>query len=392
MTAQEPATDEARKLTLAAAIERHHADIVAGWLARVGEDAEKAGHVVTPSELRDSIGDYLKHLAEALRNSESAEIGGTAAWQRVAKEHALTRVRLGFDIDQLVYEFVTLRRVAQRIAIDPSDGLLVVMLADLMDAAIATSVKSYVESRDYKTHQQEAEHLGFLTHELRNPLTTASLAASQLRKDPKLLASSSRVLDLLDRGLGRTKRLIEQALLAGKLAAGQEEPVIRELRVTDFMEDALTAARAEARRKGLVLESSYDPEIIVRADPTLMISAIQNLADNAVKYTDQGRVEVTLEAGERQAVIHVRDNCRGISADDLEKIFEPYHRGSSEKPGTGLGLAIARQAISLQGGQIGAESKDGRGCHFWVTVPVAGARSAPQVLEGGGEHGKGTGD
>ena len=161
-------------------------EIINGWLDRVREDTERAGHNVNPSDLRDGIGDYLKNLADALRNSESAEIGGTDAWKRVAKEHALTRVRLGFDIDQLVHEFVILRRVTQQIAIDPSDGLQIVMLADLIDAAIATSVKSYVESRDYRTRQQEEEHLGFLTHELRNPLTTASLAASQLRKDPGL--------------------------------------------------------------------------------------------------------------------------------------------------------------------------------------------------------------
>ena len=101
-----------------------------------------------------------------------------------------------------------------------------------------------------------------------------------------------------------------------------------------------------------------------------MVSAIQNLADNAVKFTDHGRVEIMLERRGDQAVIHVRDNCPGISAAELEKIFEPYERGSSEKPGTGLGLAIARRAITLMGGTIGAESNAKRGCHFWITVPL----------------------
>jgi signal transduction histidine kinase len=100
------------------------------------------------------------------------------------------------------------------------------------------------------------------------------------------------------------------------------------------------------------------------------MSAIQNLADNAVKFTDAGRVEITLEGRGAEAVIHVRDSCPGISAAELEKIFEPYERGSSEKPGTGLGLAIARRAISLMGGTIGAESSESRDCHFWLTVPL----------------------
>ena len=373
MTAQEAGTNEARRGALAAAIERHQCEIINRWLDLVREETEKAGHDVNPSELRDGIGDYLNNLADSLRSSESAEIGGTDAWKRVAKEHAMTRVRLGFDIDQLVREFVILRRVAQEIAIDPSDGLQIVLLADLIDAAIATSVKSYVESRDYRTRQQEEEHLGFLTHELRNPLTTASLAASQLRKDPSLTPRSQRVLDLLDHGLDRTRELIEQALLAGKLEAGQTQPVIEDLRAADVIEEALTAARAEARRKGLVLETNFDRQIVVRADSQLVMSAIQNLADNAVKFTDAGRVEITLEGRGAEAVIHVRDSCPGISAAELEKIFEPYERGRSEKPGTGLGLAIARRAITLTGGTIGAESNETQGCHFWITVPL-GAR------------------
>jgi len=109
------------------------------------------------------------------------------------------------------------------------------------------------------------------------------------------------------------------------------------------------------------------------ADSQLMMSAIQNLADNAVKFTDDGRVEIVLESRGDEAVIHVRDNCPGISPAELEKIFEAYERGSSEKPGTGLGLAIARRAITLTGGTIGAESNETQGCHFWITVPL-GAR------------------
>jgi signal transduction histidine kinase len=383
MNAQEAGTNEARRRALAAALDRHQSEIINRWLDRVRIDTEKAGHTVNPSDLRDGIGDYLKNLADALRNSESAEMGGTDAWKRVAREHALTRVRLGFDIDQLVHEFVTLRQVAQQIAIDPSDGLQIVLLADLIDAAIATSVKSYVESRDYRTRQLEEEHLGFLTHELRNPLTTASLAASQLRKDRALDPRSRRILDLLDHGLDRTKELIEQALLAGKLEAGQAQPVIEDLRAADVIEEALTAAGAEALRKGLVLETNFDREIVVRGDLKLIVSAIQNLADNAVKFTDHGRVEITLEGRDGQAVIHVRDNCSGISAAELERIFEPYERGTTEKPGTGLGLAIARRAITLIGGTIGAESKERQGCHFWITVPLGAAGSDLRATKGG---------
>jgi signal transduction histidine kinase len=68
-------------------------------------------------------------------------------------------------------------------------------------------------------------------------------------------------------------------------------------------------------------------------------------------------------------VVHVYDNCHGLSPQELAIIFEPFKRGHSSKPGSGLGLAIARRAIEAQGGVIGAESDSERGCHFWVTLP-----------------------
>jgi signal transduction histidine kinase len=69
-------------------------------------------------------------------------------------------------------------------------------------------------------------------------------------------------------------------------------------------------------------------------------------------------------------VLHVYDNCEGLSDEELKTIFEPFRRGAhTNKPGTGLGLAIARRAVEAQGGTIAAESVTERACHFWFTMP-----------------------
>ena len=81
---------------------------------------------------------------------------------------------LGFDIEQLVHEFIVLRRSIVGVVSDKGvdvDATVVSLLADLIDAPIATSVRSYIDSRDYESRKQEAEHIGFITHELRNPLS-----------------------------------------------------------------------------------------------------------------------------------------------------------------------------------------------------------------------------
>src|SRR4030095_7790205 len=101
---------------------------------------------------------------------------------------------------------------------------------------------------------------------------------------------------------------------------------------------------------------NYDPETEVYVDPLLTRSALQNIADNAAKYTDRGEVSVVVETGRDKLTVHVRDTCGGISKEEIQTIFEPFERGTTGKSGTGLGLAIARRAIEAQGGTIQAES------------------------------------
>jgi signal transduction histidine kinase len=278
-------------------------------------------------------------------------------------------VRNGFDIAQLIREFVTLRHVIRDVAREHGavDDSADAMLADLIDAAIAESVRAYIEARDREVRRAQANNIGFLTHELRNPLVAAVQAAALLRAQST--SGQKRALDIVDRNHQRLTELIDSVLATERLEAGTIEPLVVEIRVGDLVDAATTVARNIADDKGLAFEVQCDPDRRVRADLELTRSALQNLVDNAVKYTDTGRVEVTVHERETMWSIHVRDSCPGLSADELRTIFEPFHRGSTSKPGTGLGLAIARRAIEAQGGAIRVESRGHAGCHFWFTLP-----------------------
>ena len=96
--------------SLADAIQKYAGFIVSLWLTQVEADVRRSGRHVQPTELRDGIGDYLQQVAMVVRSEGSLAAAGSAAWRKVAEEHAVTRVRLGFDIDQLVHEFALLRR------------------------------------------------------------------------------------------------------------------------------------------------------------------------------------------------------------------------------------------------------------------------------------------
>lgn len=363
--------DQQAREALADVIDRRLGDIVGRWTERVYADLTDT--VVDPTALKNAIDDYLARLAAALRQGDPLALTARAAWTEVAHEHALTRVRLGFDIDQLVHEFVILRRVLSDVAREedlPFDDRHAERIADVIEAAIATSVRSYVDSRDFETRRTQAEHIGFLTHELRNPLGAATLAASQTRRLGRLSTLQLRTLDLLDRSHLRLRDLIDKVLLTERFEAGKVELHPIDTNLGDVLESALVAAQEVAHAKGVGFRAVIDPGLHLHTDPLLTASAVQNLVDNAVKFTDRGEVSFLVEPRDSEIVFHVRDSCPGIDDEDLRLIFEPFRRGHSGKAGTGLGLAIARHAVEAQGGSIHVESTAGVGCHFWFVLPV----------------------
>jgi signal transduction histidine kinase len=350
-------------------IERQRQEIERRWLERVERDVAST-HGVSLTQLRDGMPDYLVELAHTLREHprDPFDQRAESAWSRVAREHGITRVRIGFDIGQLVHEFVVLRRVITDVALEQDPTLIEAegLLAELLDAAIGTAVQAYVDARDYEARRDQAASIGFLTHELRHPLSAAMLAAERLRRGRDDGRTSA--LDTLDRALHKLGMLIDSVLLTEKLEAGEVEVEPSEIRLRDLMEP-IESLRAAAERKGLRFQADYDPALSVTIDPDLTRSALQNLVENAVKYTDAGGVAISVADEGDELIVDIRDTCKGLSPEELATIFEPFKRGRSEKTGTGLGLAIARRAIEAQGGRVEAESPGPSGCHFFVRVP-----------------------
>jgi signal transduction histidine kinase len=361
----EPHAREERE-HLAGAVERRRRDIEERWLERVCRDL--SGRDISPTELRDALPDYLARIVSALRSPDP--LSGSSAWREVAREHAVTRVRLGFDIDQLVHEFILLRREIERACTE--EGLAPSsILSDLIEGAIAESVCSYVESRDYESRRVEAQHVGFLTHELRAPLSAAILAVTQVRRLLGSTSDAAQPLATLERSHRRMRSLIDTVLELSRLGARDVPARPTDVTVGELLEEALTGPRAVAAAKGVEIVIHGDPSEPVHADPTLSVAALQNLLDNAAKFTDRGTIDVAVETRDGSTAIHVRDNCSGLSPEELRTIFLPFRRGNRPSSGSGLGLAIARRAVESQGGEIHAESPDNGGCHFWITLPRA---------------------
>jgi two-component system sensor histidine kinase SenX3 len=220
-----------------------------------------------------------------------------------------------------------------------------------------------------------------VSHELRTPIGALAVLAETLaaEDDP---ASARRLAEHILIETERAAQIIEDLLDLSRIEAhagdGHEEvPVDTVL--------GLAAARVgpAASRHGveLVLPTALEGVAVI-GDRTQLVSAISNLLDNAVKYSDPGStVEIEVRAGSHSTDIAVRDRGVGIPARDLSRIFERFYRvdraRSRQTGGTGLGLAIVRHVATNHGGEVLVESREGEGSTFTLRLPPTESTSAP---------------
>ena len=124
-----------------------------------------------------------------------------------------------------------------------------------------------------------------------------------------------------------------------------------------------------------MLEEHYAPDLpaTLLCDPTRLVQILNNLLNNAVKFTARGSITLSVECLEHALRFSVSDTGIGISKDQQQRIFDKFHQAdnflTSEHTGTGLGLALAREFVTLMGGEMGIESEPGKGASFFFLVP-----------------------
>lgn len=244
----------------------------------------------------------------------------------------------------------------------------------------AEEVQRYrrARSRVARADQDKIDFLAVMSHELRTPLNTI-LGFSDLlleglegsinpgqREDLRIIRESG------DHLLG----LVNDILDLSALRAGQVRAEFTEVDLGALGRMVLEEAEGQRRDKPVRLAGGFPEErLVVRADPRLLRRVLQNVVGNALKFTRQGEVRLTIRRAGEWAEMEVRDTGPGIAPDALQRIFEAYEQAGdarARREGSGLGLAIARQFVELHGGRIEASSRVGHGSVFTVRIPVAG--------------------
>ncbi|HEX2188902.1 MAG TPA: ATP-binding protein [Longimicrobiaceae bacterium] len=225
--------------------------------------------------------------------------------------------------------------------------------------------------------QAKSEFLSSMSHELRTPLNVAlGFADLLLLGVPEAIPASAREhVERIRTASQHLLQLVEQVLTFSRIEALRETVSPAAVDLAAIAGETAALVEPLAREKGLSLTVRVPAgRIVVRSDPAKLRQILLNLLANAVKFTEAGEVVLVAREERERIALEVRDTGRGIPAEHLERIWEPFHRveepGEGRPGGTGLGLAIVRRLTHLLGGGVRVESARGQGSTFTVDLPV----------------------
>ncbi len=235
--------------------------------------------------------------------------------------------------------------------------------------------------------QHKSQFLANMSHELRTPLN-AVLGYTELIADGIYGEVPAKALAVLERVQANGKHLlglINDVLDLSKIEAGQLELAVDDYAVPTVVQSVIAATESLARAKNLELRIALAEGLPTgRGDERRLAQVLLNLVGNAIKFTDNGFVEIAARLDGDRFEIAVRDSGPGIAPEDQRRIFEEFQQVDSsntrKKGGTGLGLAISRRIVEMHGGTIGVASALGTGSTFTIAIPirVAAQREAAQ--------------
>jgi len=343
--------------------------IEAAQLHRLG-DSRKLTMTQTGAVMMEEVRVTLRAMIEE-------EQGSLENLQREAFKAARTMIRwltLGgaFSLGLMVIVFAFLRteidkrKAAQR------------ALAGARDAALQSA-------------RMKSEFLANMSHEIRTPMN-AVIGMTDLLAESRLTASQREYVRVVRQSGDALLSIIDDILDLSKIEAGKLRLETVDFDLRERIENVGDQLADRAHAKGLELAILIDPEIpgLINGDPVRISQVVSNLTSNAIKFTSQGHifVNVRLEGKEmaRRLMFDVRDTGIGLSAEAQKKLFHPFMQadGSTTRKygGTGLGLAISRQLVEMMGGEIDVESAEGKGSHFWFSIPFKPSATSTNELLG----------
>lgn len=254
---------------------------------------------------------------------------------------------------------------------------------------IDTLVKLQKELRQAKEEAEEAsraksEFVANMSHEIRTPMTVFLMAIEQLLQintDP----ASRQLLEMADKAAETLRGLVDDILDFSRIEAGSVDIADEPFNPVSALQEVIEMFSLAAREKNLLLTWNVSPEVpsILFGDWFRIKQVLINLIGNAVKFTPEGSIDVTVRPQGKQLVFAVADTGIGIPAEKRHLIFESFRQVDAsfhrQYGGSGLGLAICKGLVELMGGRITVQGRE-KGVVFSFTLPLKAPESVPQPI------------
>jgi len=316
---------------------------------------------------KDGVGEF--------RNSAARKMAGTHAGVLLddAIERHLARGLVGIQSEEVVEIY------------GPPRSVYVVRSVPLPSGGAVAFVEDVSERR--RIDQVRTDFVANVSHELKTPVGALSVLAETLQ-DETDLATVHRLASRMLAEAERASNTIDDLMELSRIELGGDRHVER-VAVADIVAGAVDRVRELAARSRIAI-TTLDPVepdgrrsdvLLVDGDRRQLVSALGNLVENAVKYSEAGSsVQVRVRRVDDTAEISVIDHGVGIPANDVSRVFERFYRVDPARSrvtgGTGLGLSIVRHVASQHGGEVGLVSTEGEGSTFTLRLPIAGPPGA----------------
>jgi signal transduction histidine kinase/ActR/RegA family two-component response regulator len=250
------------------------------------------------------------------------------------------------------------------------DRIIQARLADAKQQAEIQAQRAEAASR------AKSDFLAMMSHEIRTPMNGV-LGFANLLLETQLNPEQREFARTVQTSGDALLTIINDVLDYSKIEAGRMTVEQIDFSLRSVCDEVRSILQAQVAQRALVMSLAYDATLpqFIRGDPVRVRQVLLNLASNAVKFTERGtvRIEVSRLDG-AQLKISVTDSGIGIAAEQLDRLFRRFTQADSSTTrrygGTGLGLAISKTLVELMGGTIGAQSHQGTGSTFWITLPL----------------------